>query len=385
MRRVAKQAGAGCAFGCFSVQTLPKTQSDSAKVQIAKTTSKSLYTNAPTCLLFWTAPQAGFSRITLACVIALACVTALACVIAAACLVGCSPAASTKTAVRASVDDYSWAELAAISEELAEASDEAAALGIARDYNLVGEDGKLDGSQAKRIELCDGTVTRAVIVGFDQDTCVDGAPAGITFMLENAVGLRAMNGDAGFSDLSDETTMDTMGGWATCELRRWLNGDFADCLPADLRAVVVETEKVSTAVPQSSLLVTDGGMLETAVSSVTERTVDRYWVASLSEITGVSDDSHAATYEVAGWRDVLRAEGGQYKLFAYAGVAEEKQNALLVRHLSSSNGEDAPCSWWLRSIEDGFAYTVSDDGRIDRLENVSSPAEPHGVIVFFCA
>ena len=291
----------------------------------------------------------------------------------ALCIAGCS---SGSTAAKSSVNDYTWEELSAISREIAAAPDEAAAVEVARSYNLTSGDGTLDGTQAKDIVLADGTATQAVIAGFSQDTQSDGSTAGITFMLADEVGPRAMNNDAGFTELSDSTDLVTMGGWSACELRRWLNGDFVDELPTDLRKALVETQKASTAIPSSGMLIADSDMLESAASTLMEATTDLLWIPSASEVAGIADDTYSAEVDsVPGWRDILRMEGAQYKLFADAGVREEEPNALLVR---------GSAAWWLRTLEDGYFYEVAKDGILDRSECDTSPADPQGVVVFFC-
>ena len=291
----------------------------------------------------------------------------------ALCLGGCGQGSGV--GVKGSVADYTWEELSLISQEIAAAPDEAAAVSVAQSYHLTSADGTLDGTQAKDLVLADGTATQAVVVGFAQDVHPDGSPAGITFMLTDAVGPRPINNDAGFTELSDSTDMVTMGGWTACELRRWINGDFCDELPTDLRKSLVEVEKTSTAFPSSNALISDSDMLESASTTLTETTADLIWIPSVSEVTGVADDTYSAEVDMPGWRDVLRLEGAQYKLFADAGVHEEEPSALLAR----STG-----AWWLRTLEDGFFYEVAKDGTVDRSECDTSPATPQGVVPFFC-
>ena len=314
---------------------------------------------------------------------------AFACVVMAALLLfGLGGCASGDGVVRDSVDDYSWKELSAISAEIAAAPDEDAALAIAVSYHLTNDDGTLDGTQAKEVVLADGTAVRAVIVGFGQDTRTDGAPAGITFMLDQAISLREMNNDAGYAVLSKDDYASLYGGWAACELRGWLNGDFLDQFPAELGEAIAKVEKTSIAVPfdyYEMRLMSDGA-LERSMSELLQTTDDRLWLPSVSELTGISDDTAAAVGEPDGWRDMLRAEGAQYKLFADAGVAEEQASPLLARALATPSGSEAAHPWWLRSLGYSF-YDVAADGLIDRYDSsewVTPASTLQGIVPCFC-
>ena len=296
-------------------------------------------------------------------------------------LAGCG--SQPQVAVRDTVDDYSWEELAAISAEIAAAPDDAAAKELAEHYHVAGAGGSLDGSQSKAVELADGSATRAIVIGFNQDVHDDGGKAGMTFMLADAVDARALNNGAkaGESDLADAYSI---GGWAASDARRWLNGDFRSALPADLDAVLAPVQKAAVAVPEFELGgVGDQGTVGYSPDAVLGATVDYLWLPAISELSGVSPETVAAT-DRPGWVPVLRAEGGQYRLFADEGISEEQPNDTLKRSLV---GESAPGSWWLRSVENAsFAY-VREDGSIDREdsedESFPLPSEALGIVPCF--
>ena len=54
---------------------------------------------------------------------------------------------------KASTNDYTWEELGSIASEISASGSMDAALEIAKGYNLVNADGKLDGTQVKEFEL----------------------------------------------------------------------------------------------------------------------------------------------------------------------------------------------------------------------------------------
>ncbi|MDO4889936.1 MAG: DUF6273 domain-containing protein [Coriobacteriaceae bacterium] len=301
----------------------------------------------------------------------------VACVTLGACSFGTSP-----VAIRDSLDDYSWEELSALSAEIAQADDENAALAIAERYHLAGADGVLDGTQAKAVELSDGTRTAAVIAGFNHDWQGDGSRAGITFMLADAVALRPMN-NAAHTD-SELADADAIGGWAASEMRRWLNGEFIDTLPADLREHLACVQTAAGGVPEFEVGgVDDQGTVDYAAGHLTEHGTDALWLPAVVELSGVSTQSKAAI-ERPGWTALLQAEGSQYSLLANANVQEEEANDLLVRHLAGSGDS---CCWWLRSVEDGsFAY-VDERGSVNREDSEDaeypSGGESLGVVPCF--
>ena len=88
--------------------------------------------------------------------------------------------------VKSAVEAYTWDELAQISDEIGAAGDEAAAIEVAKKYNLVTADGKLDGTQVKLVTLTNNMTVPVQIVGFAHDDKTAGGKAGITFKIGRA-------------------------------------------------------------------------------------------------------------------------------------------------------------------------------------------------------
>ena len=288
-------------------------------------------------------------------------------------LVGC---ASAQTPTRDSVNEYSWAELSSISAEIAQAPDDEKALAIAVSYHLAASDGTLDGSQAKEIELANGSRTRALIAGFNHDERVGGGKAGITFVFADAVALRPMNNMGIDSDLSERGGV--YGGWTASDLRGWLNGDFERELPSDLRAALADVLKTSCVVSQEETYGSD--MVDQSTESLVEQSADKLWIPALAELSGVSGETEAAS-DSPEWTAPLRAEGSQYQLFADCAVVEDKPNAILTR--SCPWLDMAPCRWGLRSVEDITFDEVRSNGSVKRREDVSVAGDSLGVVPCF--
>lgn len=170
---------------------------------------------------------------------------------------------ATGAAVKSAVEAYTWDELSRISAEIGAAGDEAAAIEVAKKYNLCTPEGKLDGTQVKSVALADGTQTTVQIVGFAHDDKTAGGKAGITFIFGDCVGEAPMN-----------STDTNAGGWEASQMRAYLNGDWRTQLPQDLDAVIVPVDKLSNNVGETD-----------AVSAVTT-TSDALWLFSLSELAG---------------------------------------------------------------------------------------------------
>ena len=282
---------------------------------------------------------------------------------------------------REAVNDYSWEELSAISSEIAAAPSDGAALDVAKRYHLVSADGTLDGSQRKEVELANGARTHAIVVGFNHDVRSGGGKAGITFMFADAVAMHGMNNNAGFDETSLPDDFDAVGGWNACELRGWLNGTFAQELPADLQAALADVVKSSLVVPnreQGEL--DDAGALLVPIDSLVGQGVDRLWIPAVVELSGVDEKSKTAE-DAPYWTAPLRAEGSQYQLFADMGVSEDAQNDILVRSLVGS--EDAAQRWWLRSVEETTFAQVLENGRVDRRESSEIASAPLGIVPCF--
>lgn len=231
---------------------------------------------------------------------------------------GAAPAAAVKSAVEA----YTWDELSQISAEIGAAGDEAAAIEVAKKYNLCTPEGKLDGTQVKLVTLTNNMTVPVQIVGFAHDDKTAGGKAGITFMFGECIGEMPMNA---------ETT--NAGGWEASQMRAYLNGDGMALLPEDLKKVVAPVDKLTNNVGETQ-----------DVSAVTT-TSDLLWLFSLVELVGNLDEN-AFSGNYSFMSDIYDAEGSQYRLFRDMGVRyrDEDGTPILKR---THQGEG--CDWYGRS------------------------------------
>ena len=247
-------------------------------------------------------------------------------------LVGCSSPME-----KSSVSDYSWSELSEIAAEIHSADSDEEGMEIAERHHLA-SGGKLDG-KTKRVTLSDGTQANVMIAGIRADDLSDGGKAGLTFVFADAPIAHSMGDDA-----SNE------GGWEKSGMRNWLNSDFADMLPSDLKGVIKAANKKTN----SSAYTTPG-----AVSS----TSDKLWLLSYAEIAGSPSPGDL----VGGSRipaETYAAEGKQYKVFSDMKVSGNSENPALVRTFTGKEGNGLvvsgeACPWWQRSLSmtwtSGFA------------------------------
>lgn len=258
-----------------------------------------------------------------------------------------------KVTPKNSVNEYTWGELSKIANEISKAKSDADTLDIAKNYNLVGSSGKLDGTQTKDITLSNGQKASVMITGFAHDNKVKGGKAGITFMFTDAIYSNSMNS-------SDSNS----GGWEQSQMRSWLASDGMKMLPDDLQKAIIEVEKK-----------TNNKGPTTDVSSVTT-TTDKLWLFSPVEVCGPVNwnEKKDAAYD-----KVLNAEGNQYSVFKNMGIIDDKPNKPLIRKL---NGE--ACLWWTRSPalsgNDGF-YEGNKEGFMGAHLKASSS---RGVVPGFC-
>lgn len=236
------------------------------------------------------------------------------------------PQAATDVVVKSAVEAYTWDELSQISAEIGLAGDEAAAIEVAKRYNLCTPEGKLDGTQVKSVTLADGTQTTVQIVGFAHDDKTSGGKAGITFIFGDCVADAAMN-----------TTDTNVGGWEASKMRAYLNGDWLVQLPEDLYSVIVPVEKLTNNVGYSQDL-----------SSITS-TSDTAWLFSAVELSGRSDSWYDAgsTENWQSCNDIQNAQGTEYKLFADMAVGDGGDNEILIRDVEAGDGTTR--FWWNRS------------------------------------
>ncbi|KAB1648548.1 DUF6273 domain-containing protein [Adlercreutzia muris] len=233
--------------------------------------------------------------------------------------------------VKSAVEAYTWDELAQISDEIGAAGDEAAAIEVAKKYNLCTPEGKLDGTQVKLVTLTNNMTVPVQIVGFAHDDKTAGGKAGITFMFGDAIAEAPMN-----------QTDTNAGGWEASQMRAYLNGDGMALLPEDLKKVVAPVDKLTNNVGETQ-----------DVSAVTT-TSDSLWLLSAAELCGSID-----WYSDPSYNAVLNAEGFEYQLFRDTAVDSSNANDILVK-----NYQNSPIFWWVRSpiplYSDRFRYVGSD-------------------------
>lgn len=229
---------------------------------------------------------------------------------------------SQEATVKSAVEAYTWDELSQISAEIGAAGDEAAAIEVAKRYNLCTPEGKLDGTQVKSVTLADGTQTTVQIVGFAHDDKTSGGKAGITFVFGDAISEGSMNP-------SDANA----GGWEASQMRAYLNGDGMSMLPEDLASVIVPVDKLTNNVGQTS------------DSSSVSVTSDSLWLFSAVELVGSFDESDfSGGYGFMS--DVYNAEGSQYQLFEDMGIVYmDEEGAPILQRAYRGEG----CDWYGRS------------------------------------
>ena len=241
-------------------------------------------------------------------------------------------------AVKSAVEAYTWDELSQISAEIGAAGDEAAAIEVAKKYNLCTPEGKLDGTQVKSVTLADGTQTTVQIVGFAHDDKTSGGKAGITFIFGDCVGEAPMN-----------PTDTNAGGWEASQMRGYLNSDVMTLLPEDLKSAIVPVDKLTNNVGKTQ-----------DISAVTA-TSDSLWLFSLAELAGPISAAELLGGSYGWAADIFNAEGSRYQLFSDTGVIWNNENSTLVKNLQGS-----PDSWWGRSpypdSSGDFQYVLSDGG-----------------------
>ena len=249
------------------------------------------------------------------------------------------------------VNDYDWGALSKLSSAISDAPDYDFALNIARLYNLVNSDLKLDGTQTKDVALNNQMITKVMIIGFRQDVAnaddtglpEDSSELGITFMFQDALQEKGLNivGD-GFND-----EILTLGEGAITS-----GSIFFSWLPIDLKQAIKAANKDY------------GDGLPHKVS---------LWVLSYEEITGIRPQLEGNEKEISA--DSLV----QYKLFQDMNIDANGTNEILKMSF-----EGSPCPWWERSIAnrvEGSCFAVSVDGNPSLTE---SSKERLGVVPAFC-
>ena len=225
------------------------------------------------------------------------------------------PASST-------LDKFTWDQLKAIANEVSKCSNEASAIEIAKERGLIGEDGKLAGTETKEVALSDGSKCNVQLIGLWHDKKTGGGKAGLTFAFKEIIDKRKVY-DAYASPV----------GWPGSDIRTYLNGDFITSLPDDLAGQIVAVDKKTNITGYASGS-SDGSIVTT--------TSDKAWLLSLTELYGPIAN---AMGRIPDTPENFDAEGSQYKYYADNGMTLLKYSLGKKYPIGSATAE----SWWLRS------------------------------------
>ena len=263
-----------------------------------------------------------------------------------------------RVGARDSLGAYSWEELSAISEELAECPDDVRATELACRYGLCADDGTLAGSDSKEVTLLDGSTVRVRVVGIRHDERSDGGLAGLTFAFADAVHPHAMNHAFEGTEGDDA---DSAGGWAASDMRAWLDDTLWQELPVDMRGRILRVQKRTASGVDEGDELDEAGKLSGSAADWVRETSDRLWLFSLSELCGTVPANDAMGVDQT-MSAVYEGEGEQYQLFSEYGVASFTPNRALADALAQADGRS---TWWLRTktleFGDGF-WLVGTDG-----------------------
>lgn len=278
---------------------------------------------------------------------------------------------SKGVAPKESVNDYTWEELSQISAEIAKSGDGPAAVDIAKKFNLVTPEGRLDGNQCKTITCEDGSQFDVQIAGFIHDDRPGGGKAGITFIFKDPIFysyINWTNADEAYADengvygdvVNLDANYENLGGWTSSELRRRINDEGLGFLPSDMESVMVPVLKKTNSIKGSNS------------SSAVQIDSDLLWLYSLVELAGDSPildgDNSALSY----YNEVLNAEGSQYQLFADMDVRQSGDNDILAK-----GGE-----WFTRSLMPFTSYE-RDGGVLVGPDTVSSSERPLKIDLYY--
>ena len=263
---------------------------------------------------------------------------------------------------RRSLADYTWANLQAISQELADMDDDAARNEVAQRYGLLDEDGRLYLDRSKTIEVA-GEARNVVLWDICHDVRENGAACGLTFSFAEVVGRHQMCADPAYT-----------AGWSGSDLRAWLNSEdgFLAQLPDDVRAVIQPAQKLTNNV----------GAAQSALD--VSPTEDLIWLPAYTELVGARPGtSFSEGFEYLA--DVLNAEGTQYRYFSQQNAIHRGSEDVFIR-----NEDGKPAYWWLRTPSPdvteskGQAYFNQGAPNGDVFHNAVPVNETSGIIPCFC-
>jgi hypothetical protein len=163
------------------------------------------------------------------------------------------------------------------------------------------------------------------ILGFRHDDLAGGGKTGISFEFADVPKIHRMN-----------TKPANGGGWEASEMRAWLNDDFYQLLPSDLRRLVESASKRTN----------NEGWVSADDPSVVSATSDKLWLLAMSEVYG---ELSSYSSNVPSYPGVYDAEGTQYQLYADQGVT--------TSNYSFCRKSGADWFWWLRSPHARYSYS----------------------------
>ncbi|MGI6229527.1 MAG: DUF6273 domain-containing protein [Tractidigestivibacter sp.] len=254
------------------------------------------------------------------------------------------------------VVNWSWEEIGAVNDLLEQAETSSDVDEITEHYGLTDSSGNLKNISFVVDESNPNLTVRLIDISKDSDT--DGFC--MTFMFVDAVDYRAMSDDGTTS-------------WEESSLREWLNGDFYDSLPDDLKSEIKEVT------------------LTTYSSGTAQETTDKIWLPSLTQVSGGLPES----YFGGEYTDIINdynQEGDQFRYYFENDVDPTVETG---KGLTGARQDDNQMAWWTRSMipaelsHDGQAHFVVVDpadkeapGPFDFVHDRSSTAE-YGVIPCF--
>lgn len=211
-------------------------------------------------------------------------------------------------------DEYTWEEIKAISNA-----------GKASEYFQLGD--------TKKLVTKDGEEIVVEIVGIDEDVKADGSGmAGISWASQITIADRQMHPTADINS------------WVDSETRRWLQEDFYQTLPDDVKATIVNVNKT----------------YYDNEDKTTKTCVDSLWIPSYREIFG-NPNNHTS----------FETEGPDYTEFFHS------ENARVRYTMDGSNAY-----WWVRTAAYnrpvGYFYSVNE------ISYFGAATMTAGILLCFC-
>jgi hypothetical protein len=231
-----------------------------------------------------------------------------------------------------SLDDYTWAELKTIANDLSANGEQS--VYYAKMTEL------MQSGSTKTFETDSSVIGERVkvrIIGICQDVKTDNTTAGLTFQTTHALAT-AQQMNASNSNLS---------GWGSTAMRTWLNDTVYNALPSDLTQYIVQVKKYYGATYNST-------------SNTTTSTSDKLFLLSSRELYDYTNSSYP-WYALEGTGS---SHNQQYQYYSYKGVTTSNYSLLAGMYLDyNGNTPGSFACWWLRSVLGGssshFRYVCS--------------------------